>query len=316
MHEKILIFGNGQIGNLLLNYFKNKQVEAFLTKCDITDDEQVDIALKAFNPSVVINTAALTNLEECDKNMLKAYDVNTLSAFNLARACARANIYFVHFSSGCIFESRDEFDLKKETDVANPSSYYAFTKAWADQLITKYVKDDLKYLIVRPRQPISGEVHHKNMLLKLLTFTSFIDTPNTLTYIDDLLVWLDKLIHMRYVGIVNVANKNYTTPARLARMLSDELLPELEVNIISKTKLDSTTPVRRVDAVLDVSLLESLVGKVRNCDEVAKEAVLKLKENFANEAPFTINDELRKTAEQTKTRTTVNKVYKKLCRED
>lgn len=309
--NKILIFGNGQIGNKYLKYFKEKGYSVELSSTDITDYPALEVALDAFNPEIVINTAAKTNLEYTDENKLETFNVNALAAYELAKMCAARDIYFVHFSSGCIFESTSESDAKTETDVPNPSSYYAFTKAWGDELITKYIKD-LKYLILRPRQPISGEVHYKNMLMKLLTFTKFVDTANTLTYIEDLLSWTEKLIEKRYVGIVNVANVGFTTPAKLAELLKKHVLPELEINVITKEELDKITPVRRVDTVLDVSLLESLVGYVRDCDEAAEEAIMELKENFEKEAAFTVNDNLRKTIEQTKARTEPNNVWQNL----
>src|SRR3990172_2068958 len=97
--DKILIFGNGQIGNAYLNFFQKKGLQVKLAKnTDITYKRKVSSAISNFNPTVVINTAAKTNLEWCEQNRLEAFNVNVLGANNIAEICAQKKIYFIHFS--------------------------------------------------------------------------------------------------------------------------------------------------------------------------------------------------------------------------
>jgi len=71
MQEKILIFGNGQIGNAYLNYFIKQGITSKIAQnTDITDKSAVQKIISKFQPTVVINTAAKTNLEWCEQNNL------------------------------------------------------------------------------------------------------------------------------------------------------------------------------------------------------------------------------------------------------
>src|SRR5581483_7630301 len=124
--RKILIFGNGQIANFYIDYYRGKDTDTKIADTDITNIEQVKKAIDDFQPDVVINTAAKTNLEWCGQNRLEAFHVNVLGASNIAQACDEASVYFIHYSSGCIFSSVDGKDAKNEEDLPNPSSYYGW----------------------------------------------------------------------------------------------------------------------------------------------------------------------------------------------
>jgi dTDP-4-dehydrorhamnose reductase len=314
MSEKILIFGNGQIGNFYYNFFKKKNIESKLSKCDITKADEISKEVQQFNPTVVINTAAKTNLEWCENNKLEAFNVNVLGANNIAEICDKNEIYFIHFSSGCIFESKHENDKKDEYSNPEPAAYYSLTKVWAEQLIQFNKSKSFKYLILRPRQPISAEINYKNMLIKFLTFTKFVDTPNTGTVIEDLMEWTLELLETKPVGVLNIANEGFTTPYKIAKLLKKYVLPELPIEKISKKELDKLTPNRRVDTILDVTKLKNLVNEVKSYEQRMEEVIKKLAQNFATADIDHIKTQLDLTVKQSKQRTVVNNVWKNLLK--
>ncbi len=57
MKDRILIFGNGQLGNFYLDYFKKENITCQVTSVDITSYEQVLKSISEFRPNVVTNTA-------------------------------------------------------------------------------------------------------------------------------------------------------------------------------------------------------------------------------------------------------------------
>ncbi|MGI5841040.1 MAG: SDR family oxidoreductase [Patescibacteria group bacterium] len=314
MNEKILIFGNGQIGNFYQNYFTEKGLPCRIAQADITHISQIEAEIANFNPTVVINTAAITNLEQCSADKLNSFNVNVLGADNIARICDEKNIYLIHFSSGCIFQSQNETDIKKEEDIPQPAAYYSWTKIWAENLIQFNKSKSFKYLILRPRQPISGEVNHKNMLIKMLTFINFVDTPNTGTVIEDLMGWTFALIAQKYTGVLHVANSGWSTPYRIGLLLKKHILPSLEVNKISKEELDKTTPNRRVDTILDVSKLESLGIKVPSYEHRLEEIIMKLAKNIQTMKKPQLAQVLETTLEASKQRTFVNSCWQDLIK--
>ncbi len=310
--EKILIFGNGQIGNFYRDYFFTEtDHKVVLSTANITKMGELEDEFKRLQPTVVINTAGKTNLEWIMKNQLEAFNVNVLGADNIAKLCDRHGAYYIFLSSGCIFESVDENDAKTEKDEPSPQAYYSWTKVWAEQLINYKKSDEFKSLILRPRQPISSEVNHKNMLVKLLTFTRYIDTPNTGTVIEDLMDWTQKLMEKRVTGVVNAANEGYSTPYKIALMLKEHVLPELEVGYMSKEELDAITPVKRVDTIVNVDKLKKHV-KVEPYEKRLEDVIRKLGENFENESKEKVEEHMRRTYEHTKLRAVPNNVWKNL----
>ncbi|MFH0906654.1 MAG: sugar nucleotide-binding protein [bacterium] len=314
MNEKILIFGGGQIGNLYLKYFIKEKISVKLDKADITDIKQISRAINSFKPSVVINTAAFTNLEECNDNKLEAFKVNVLGADNLAQACDKKGIYFIHFSSGCIFQSKDKNDAKKEDDLPEPVAYYSFTKVWSEQLVKFNKSSNFKYLILRPRQPVSSEVNYKNMLMKLLTFTKFVDTPNSGTVLEDLMDWTNQIIKKKPIGVFHVVNPGFSTPYRIGLMLKKHILPSLQVKKISKKELDKIVPNKRVDTILNIDKFKSLGIKPMPFEKRLEETIIKLGENIRKADKDELKEQLKNTIEQSKQRTSVNECWKDLLK--
>lgn len=312
--ERILIFGDGQIGNFYHDFFTSQKIVSLITPADIRLPAEISKAVDDFHPTVVINTAAQTNLEWCAKNQLAAFEVNVLGAENIARVCDTRQIYFIHFSSGCIMESQNELDARKETDIPHPVSYYSWTKVWSENLIGFKKSPGFKYLVLRPRQPVSAQVNYKNMLIKMLTFSKFIDTPNSGTVLEDLMNWTLALIHKRATGIYNVANTGWTTPYQIGLLLKKYVLPGLPVNRITKDELNRLTPETRVDTILDVSKLEALIGPVTPYTERLEQIIIELAKNFATGDIQEIKKHLNLTAEQSQTRTVINDVWPQLFR--
>ncbi|MFZ3301931.1 MAG: sugar nucleotide-binding protein [Microgenomates group bacterium] len=310
--EKILIFGNGQMAGFYKEYFDSIKVDSVITNANVLSTEEITKAIEEYNPSVVINTAAKTNLEWCANNKLEAFNVNVLGANNIAQICDEKEIYFIHFSSGCIMGSKDENDIKSENSIPDPISYYSWTKVWAENLVMFKKSDKFKCLILRPRQPVSAKISYKNMLIKFLTFSKFIDTPNSGTVLEDLMVWSEKIIEQRITGILNVANKGWITPYNIGLLLRKHVLPSLPVNKIEKSELNTLTPEKRVDTVLDVTKLESIVGPVKEYSERLEEIIINLGQNFKTQDKAMIKTELEKTLEFTKTRTVPNEVWTEL----
>lgn len=86
-----------------------------------------DPALDATQPDWVINCAALANLEECEKHPGQARILNTELPRELAYACAKRNIKFVHLSTDAVFDGT-RAGAYTEEDEPNPQGVYSQTK--------------------------------------------------------------------------------------------------------------------------------------------------------------------------------------------
>ncbi len=307
---RFVIFGRGQIGSMYHDYFSKKGYSSYLSSADITKPEQVKRDVEKYKPSVIINAAAKTNLEWIEEHKLEAFNVNVLGADNIAQVCEDKKIFFLHLSSGCIFESKGPKDTKKERDQPNPAAFYSWTKVWAENLIT--ARENLGYLILRPRQPVSSQVSEKNMLIKMLTFSKFVGDEggwNSGTVLEDLMVITEKLLKKNVTGILHVANDGWMTPYKIALLLKKYINPNMKFEEISHKELDSMTPVKRVATVLDVSKLKSLGIKPKNYEERLEEIIIKLRDNLKSAGAGQILERTQATSRQ---RTRTSSDWKKI----
>lgn len=284
--KKMLIFGEGQLGTAYRGYFSRREDwKVVMAKdVDIRDRTAVETLIRVERPSIVLNTAAQTDIDWCERNQEEAFSVNTLGARNVARAAEDVGAYLVHLSSGCVMESKDANDIHTEDDPPSPLCFYSWTKVWADELLMDRVKHGtLKALIVRPRQLLSSIVSPRNALIKMLTYTKFIDTPNSCTIVEDLLNVTGQLIDRGATGIFNVVNPGILTPYRIAHVLKETIAPDMEFTKISKAELDAMTYARRVDAVLSVAKLASWGITLPDIESRLRSTCNDLKQNLTGE---------------------------------
>lgn len=91
-------------------------------------------SLESIGPDWVINCAALANLEECEKHPGQARILNTELPRELAEACAKRNIKFVHLSTDAVFDGEKE-GMYTEDDEPNPQGVYSQTKLEGERAV-------------------------------------------------------------------------------------------------------------------------------------------------------------------------------------
>ena len=114
MDYKILLTGaEGQLGNFLfykLNKFfnvfsssRNGNNKSEINKLDITDSAEVKKNINLFNPNIIINCAAMTNVDLCEQNKSLCYDVNVNGLKNLIRY-SDINTKIIHISTDYVYD--------------------------------------------------------------------------------------------------------------------------------------------------------------------------------------------------------------------
>ena len=87
----------------------------------------VGSAFRKIGPDLVINTAAMHNVEECELNPSKAFEVNGLGPLNLARLSEELNFVLVHISTDYVFDG-GKMSPYVELDLPLPLNVYGNTK--------------------------------------------------------------------------------------------------------------------------------------------------------------------------------------------
>ena len=106
---------------------KLKSVPFQVIKADILKTDGVNSILDSTKPDWLINCAALANLEKCEADPEQARILNTDFPGDLAAACAKRDIPFVHLSTDAVFDGTKE-GAYTEDDEPSPPGVYSQTK--------------------------------------------------------------------------------------------------------------------------------------------------------------------------------------------
>lgn len=275
--EKVLIFGNGFVASLLAES-GDPRFDVAISEANVLDEAALRAAFDAHRPEIVVNTAAKTNIDWCESHRDITFQVNVLGSDNVAKLCGERGAYLVQFSSGCLQESRDPNDMKRENDAINPLCFYAWTKAWAEHLISdRCARDGLRALFIRPRLLMSSRLSSRNSILKLLTYSRFVDVAQSATIAEDMVSALWELVAQRAVGAYNVANPGLISPWEIAGMLQETIAPDLAPIKIPVDDLNAFTRVRRIRTVLSTDRLRARDIQLPEIKEGLRNVLLSLK---------------------------------------
>lgn len=224
--------------------------------------------LEDHKPDVVINCVGLTgrpNIDWCESSKEETTLVNTVFPIVLADACSERSIHLIQIGSGCIYDGKSpnikEYNLGtrqhqiqdagwKEADFANPQSYYSKTKYAADLAIG----DLPNTTVLRIRMPVSELDDPRNLLNKLCGYSQVIDTPNSMTFMPDLVRCIDWVIQKKLIGIYHVAN---SPPLDAAQVMTEyrKYIPSHQFQVISDKQLDQLTVAKRSNCILNTDKL-------------------------------------------------------------
>ena len=98
----------------------------WLERLDVADLDRFSAAVAAFRPDLVINLAAQTDLELCERRPDLAEASNTVGTANGATIAARLGVPYVCISTAGIFDGRQ--DVYSDDDPAHPTTVYGATK--------------------------------------------------------------------------------------------------------------------------------------------------------------------------------------------
>lgn len=137
MDKKILITGgNGMLAFAVKKVFTeaNKTVVP-MTKdeLDITSNKSIQESLDKYNPEVLINCAAYTNVNEAEENPELANKVNGDAVGAIAYECKRRNIKFIHISTDYVFGENNKDGYTESELPKSPLNKYGSSKLHGEQ---------------------------------------------------------------------------------------------------------------------------------------------------------------------------------------
>jgi dTDP-4-dehydrorhamnose reductase len=207
---------------------------------DITDLEKTYTTISKINPDLVINTVAVSNVDECERNPESAYRVNSLGVRNVALACQRFDAVMCHISTDYVFSGENTpADGYVESDVTNPQNVYGKSK----QLGEFYVKHLLnKFCIVRTSYLFGKRKHNfaswviqsVNERKKIKVVRDQYGSP---TYTKDLAKAIARLVEKPFYGIYHLTNSGGASRQEFVEEIFKVLGKSTEVEIVDGDKV-------------------------------------------------------------------------------
>ncbi len=262
---KILVTGtNGLLGQKLVTLLQQKEnVQLIATArsasvqpikrgtfhlLDVTNKATVDSVIASTSPDVIIHTAAMTQVDDCETRREDCTLNNVTAVEHLVDACGKNNVHLVHVSTDFIFDgSTGPLD---EYAKPNPVNFYGESKLAAEEIIQK---SNISWSILRTIlvYGVSQDLSRSNIVLwvkKSLEEGKKISVVNdqwrTPTLAEDLAMGCSRAAAKKAQGVFNISGKDFMTPYDIA--IQTAAFFNLDASLITAT--DSTQfkqPARR-----------------------------------------------------------------------
>jgi dTDP-4-dehydrorhamnose reductase len=146
--RRIVVIGaNGRLGAALAREYQSAfSVEAFTrSQLDLGQLDRIRDSLSAAKFELLINCAALTNVDYCESHHEEAFAVNAEAPRLLAEIANEKSAKLVHFSTDYVFDGK-KTDSYIEEDKAVPLSVYGESKLEGERRI---LEASSQHLVVR-----------------------------------------------------------------------------------------------------------------------------------------------------------------------
>ncbi|QXP69289.1 NAD(P)-dependent oxidoreductase [Polaribacter sp. R2A056_3_33] len=214
---------------------------------DITEEENLKKVLLEIQPDFIINTAAMTQVDDCE-NQKAACDLLNITVVKwLSEISAELNAHLIHISTDFIFDGiKGNY---KETDIANPLSYYGASKLKSEALL---LESSINYTILRTIL-VYGKVFDmsrsnivlwvREMLEKGKEITIVDDQFRTPTYVEDLALACKISMDKKATGIFNISSNELLSVYEIAQQIAVTFnLDKNLIKPISTSTLNQTAP--------------------------------------------------------------------------
>ena len=209
--KKLLIIGKGFLGNSLskLAIKKFDVFEASLKHglfVDIQKIQSIEKLIKKHDPDIIINCAAITNIEKTENDTQKLFLVNAQGPGNIAKIAKKYSKKFIHISTDSVFDGNKK--KYNELDLPNPLNEYSKSKFQGEQLV---LENNSNSIIVRTNfygYDENGKflfnwiINQLNNKKSIIGFEDIIFNPLEINNLSELLL---ELCLIEFTGIIHLA---------------------------------------------------------------------------------------------------------------
>ncbi len=187
---------------------------------DISNREEVESIVRLTKPDVIINTAAMTQVDDCETQRDACWKANVTAVEHLVHACHALHIHLVHLSTDFIFDgSHGPLD---EDEIPKPVNFYGESKLAGEHIIRNsaiswaILRTVLVFGITSDMSRSNIVLWVKNSLEQKKSIRVVNDQWRTPTLAEDLAEGCYLAAKKKAKGIYNVSGKDFLSPYDIA----------------------------------------------------------------------------------------------------
>ncbi len=206
---KIAITGSdGQLGRALQDALRAQHSIIPLPHREFDITDRVNIArLVQLEPDLVIQCAAMTNVDGAARDPMNAFHINAFGTQNIALACQKCNAALLYISTNEVFDGKKQAPYL-EHDAPNPINAYGKSKLagewYAQHLLKKFYIVRTAWLYGKGGGKFPDKILQAAQRQPALSVVR--DEIGSPTYVPDLADAISKLIETEQYGIYHLVN--------------------------------------------------------------------------------------------------------------
>jgi len=212
----------GRLGRSVTKVFEKeaKVVAPTRQELDLRSKDDIQEAIEANQPSILINCAAWTDVDGCEKSPELAKEINTTLPQHLSELSKKVDAHLVHISTDFVFDGRTDIPYN-ERQLPNPLSVYGQTKLDGE------IGVGPNATIIRTSWlQTQDDSNMVEWILESFKKTGPVEVPNDRranpTFVSDLLPVIKYFAELRYEGVVHATNQGTTNWCEFARFVAEK----------------------------------------------------------------------------------------------
>lgn len=243
--KKIIITGGkGFLGTVLTPLLKKKySVYQFCNsskgkyKFDLTKKNFFHTIYK-INPDIIINCAAATNIEFCEKFKKKSYEINVNIVKNLIFVSKKINCQFVHISTDHVYDDEKKFNTENKKIITNQ---YAKDKLLSERVSLTYKKSMVLrtnfFGVFKKKGNINWVFNDTKKNKKIFLISDVYFSPLYVVTLCKILIWLINSKNFRS-GLYNLGAINGISKEKFYKLIFKKLSIKANTQSINLIKFN------------------------------------------------------------------------------
>ena len=224
------------------------------------DLEKLEFFLIKESPDVVINLIGISELNYCENNKKKIYELNTEFTEKISNICNKINSKFIHISTDYVFDGKD--GNYKEEDITNPINYYGYTKQISEIKALNYSNS----VVIRTSFIYDSklETNFLKFIFKKLDkgeeVIIFDDVFATPIFLDELIEGILKIIDSNEIGIFHIVGNECVSRFNFAKIIARKLELNEKLIIPKSVKIIEKKILRPQNSCLNNNKIKEILG--------------------------------------------------------